>query len=553
MSHAPDSSMLHVGDVLAARYVLTERIGAGGMGRVFRARDEVLRRDVAIKVFFTDPSAEPDPLRRMSEARVLAALDHPSLVTLYDARLSGDDQVYLVMELITGPSLQRRLEEAEIPPAEVAGYLHDLATALGAVHHAGIVHRDVKPSNVLLRPMHQGPRSHEAVLADFGVAHLLDATRLTTPGTIIGTAAYLAPEQVRGETPQPASDIYALGLLTIEALTRLHPFGGGSLQETLLARLARQPTIPGHLGYEWRSLLAAMTAPDAAERPDARTVAERAATLMSSPPTASAPLASTGAAALDPALAETAPWAVPVAARATTAARPASDPASDSLDETAPWAVPVAASSTTDAVGRRRRARLMPASAAASHDALRRRWMWVGAAAGVVVVIGLPLLGLSLQAAGDTTTVGPPAPVPTVSESVAPAVDPAPAGTTAVQPAVNVPEESSGGSSRSVQTSPNETAVVPPAPADDTPLQIAEPETPAKQTDPPAKNASPNGTGPGSSNGNGSSNGKGTPGEKANGSENGTGPGSSNGKGANGKGANGKGANGKGATGAGKN
>ncbi len=276
MSHAPDLTMPHAGDILGGRYVLAERIGAGGMGRVFRARDEVLRRDVAVKIFFADRTDEAESLRRMAEARALAALDHPSLVTLYDARLDTGDHVYLVMELIDGPSLQRRIERGALAPADVAGIVADLAAALAVVHEAGIVHRDIKPSNVLLRPVRGTDRGMEAVLADFGVAHLVDATRLTTPGTVIGTAAYLAPEQVRGEPPQPASDVYALGLLAIEALTRLHPFGGGSVQETLLARLARQPDVPASLGYAWRSLLSAMTAHDPAARPSATAVAEQA-------------------------------------------------------------------------------------------------------------------------------------------------------------------------------------------------------------------------------------------------------------------------------------
>ncbi|KSU55464.1 serine/threonine-protein kinase [Microbacterium enclense] len=285
MSHAPDLSLAHTGDILGGRYILRERLGAGGMGRVFRARDEVLARDVAIKIFHADGTDGPEPLRRMSEARALAALDHPSLVTLYDARLVGEDHVYLVMELIAGPSLQRRIEQQAIPPRELAGILADLAGALAVVHDAGIVHRDVKPSNVLMRPLHGAPRDAEAVLADFGVAHLIDATRLTTPGTVIGTAAYLAPEQVRGEAPQAASDIYALGLLAIEALTRLHPFGAGSLQETLLARLARQPDVPGSLSPQWRALLVAMRVADATARPSAAEVARRAEALAEEEPT----------------------------------------------------------------------------------------------------------------------------------------------------------------------------------------------------------------------------------------------------------------------------
>ncbi len=130
MSLSSDHAMPHAGDILGGRYILRERIGAGGMGRVFRARDEVLARDVAIKIFYADAADEPEPVRRMSEARALAALAHPSLVTLYDARLTGDDHVYLVMELVDGPSLQRRIEQGPLAPAEVAGIVADLAGAL---------------------------------------------------------------------------------------------------------------------------------------------------------------------------------------------------------------------------------------------------------------------------------------------------------------------------------------------------------------------------------------------------------------------------------------
>lgn len=279
MSQSIDAAMLHSGDMLGGRYILSERVGAGGMGRVFRARDTVLGRDVAIKLFHTDHTGELEPSRRLSEARVLAAFDHPSLVTLYDARLDGGDHVYLVMEFVDGPSLQRRIEQDALEPAFVAALLADLARGLAAVHATGVVHRDVKPSNVLLRPTRHSPYGFEAVLADFGVAHLVDAARLTTPGTVIGTAAYLAPEQVRGDAPQPASDIYALGLLTIEALTRLHPYGGGTLQETVLARLSRAPSVPPALGNEWTSLLTAMTALDPSDRPTAAAVADRATAL----------------------------------------------------------------------------------------------------------------------------------------------------------------------------------------------------------------------------------------------------------------------------------
>ncbi|MDQ1084139.1 MULTISPECIES: serine/threonine-protein kinase [Microbacterium] len=473
MSHAPDLSLAHTGDILGGRYILRERLGAGGMGRVFRARDEVLARDVAIKIFHADGAGGPEPLRRMSEARALAALDHPSLVTLFDARLVGEDHVYLVMELITGPSLQRRIEQEAVPSRELAGILGDLAGALAVVHGAGIVHRDVKPSNVLLRPLHGAPREAEAVLADFGVAHLIDATRLTTPGTVIGTAAYLAPEQVRGEAPQAASDIYALGLLAIEALTRLHPFGGGSLQETLLARLARQPDVPGLLSPRWRSLLTAMTATDAAARPSAAEVARRAEALAEEEPalvpdatqylagwmmpTAPIPASTVAAGALDAGASTAATGAMPTGGSTVAAEAAPADAGRVTAGDVPMGGSTVAdgavlpGGSTAAAEALVTRASedtasgqivLAPGDQAAAHTAASRRasarrprrrgWAWVAASAGAALIVGGHLAAFSLGAAHDVTTDRAPASTPSPARSDSPPVaDDTPAATPA--------------------------------------------------------------------------------------------------------------------------
>ena len=403
MSQSIDAAMPYTGDTLGGRYVLSDRVGAGGMGRVFRARDTVLARDVAIKLFHTDRADAIEPGRRLSEARVLAAFDHPSLVTLYDARLDAGDHIYLVMEYVDGPSLQRRIEAGALEPAFVAALLVDLARALAAVHATGVVHRDVKPSNVLLRPTRHSPHGFEAVLADFGVAHLIDATRLTTPGTVIGTAAYLAPEQVRGEPPQPASDIYSLGLLTIEALTRLHPYQGGTLQETVLARLACPPSIPASLGREWASLLTDMTAFDPAVRPPAAVIAERAAALTFStdieiPDADDLEL-------LDLLGVETAPWTPLPDLEAS---------ASASTLATSPPAPPPSGDRRRRATARRRPG-IRPA--------------WLGAAVlAAVLVVGGHVLALSLLAPTQHVTEIAPSPSPS-----APAVqEPAPAQQVAV-------------------------------------------------------------------------------------------------------------------------
>lgn len=267
------------GELLAGRYRLIERVGTGGMARVYRARDELLARDVAVKLFPADGAQHSaDTLRRAAEANVLAALSHPSLVTLYDAHVESGETAFLVMEFVDGPTLRDRMDAGDLDGDQIRAVLSELAAALATVHAGGVVHRDVKPSNVLLRPTPDGTAT-QTVLADFGVAHFIDAARLTSPGTVIGTAAYLAPEQVRGEPPLPASDVYALGLVVLEALTGRHPFGNHSVQATILARLARQPDMPPALAADWAALLTAMTAHEPAARPTAAEVAARAAAL----------------------------------------------------------------------------------------------------------------------------------------------------------------------------------------------------------------------------------------------------------------------------------
>jgi len=262
------------GELLDGRYRLDAQVGVGGMGVVYRARDEILGRTVAVKVF-RESTAEA--ARSSSETRLLAALNHSSLVTLYDAQTSPDHPNYLVMEYVEGPTLRQRLAEAPLDPSDVAMMARDLAEALHVVHRAGIVHRDIKPSNVLLRPSHVPGHEFRAKLADFGIAYLVDSTRLTTPGTLVGTAAYLSPEQVRGAEPAPASDIYALGLVLLESLTGERAYPQSGTHEAALARLTSDPVIPAELGYPWKSLLTAMTARDPEQRPTALDVVVRAA------------------------------------------------------------------------------------------------------------------------------------------------------------------------------------------------------------------------------------------------------------------------------------
>ena len=263
---------------MGGRYRLQELVGIGGMSRVFRATDELLGRTVAVKLFPAAAGNHTDRARLDAETRLLASLSHPSLLTLYDADAFADGSGFLAMEYVDGGTLGDLLEKGPLAPREVAHVAVDLGDALAAVHAAGVIHRDIKPPNVLMRTSHG--RRFQATLADFGIAYLMDSARLTTPGMAVGTAAYFSPEQARGAQPTPASDIYALGLVLIESLTGRRAFPQSTPIEAAIARLHTPPEVPAGFGYGWRSLLTAMTATDPADRPSAAEVADRAARLV---------------------------------------------------------------------------------------------------------------------------------------------------------------------------------------------------------------------------------------------------------------------------------
>ncbi|MET4782932.1 serine/threonine-protein kinase [Glaciihabitans sp. UYNi722] len=264
-----------IGQLLSDRYRVTSIIGRGGMATVYRSDDIRLHRQVAVKLFAA--GAANDDARRHGEVDVLARLNHPNLVTLHDAHLAGAESVmpsYLVMELVDGPDLRSTLAQGPLRGHVSALIASDIAEALVAVHAIGVVHRDLKPANILLVPTGLPTPTHRAKLADFGIAHLVGADRMTTIGTVVGTASYLSPEQASGAEPGPEADIYALGLVVLECLTgeRAYP---GTIVEAMSARIDHDPSIPATIPDAWTALLSQMTARDPALRPTAMEVAVR--------------------------------------------------------------------------------------------------------------------------------------------------------------------------------------------------------------------------------------------------------------------------------------
>jgi serine/threonine protein kinase len=254
--------MVAGGDLVDGRFRLVEQLGSGGMGTVWRARDTLLDRDVALKAVRSDAQASAVSRERvLREARALARLSHPHVVTIHHIVDAGPHP-WLVMELVSGPSLQERLAAGPLTPPEAARLGRQVLSALRAAHAVGVRHRDVKPANVLLRA------DGSAVLTDFGIAGLSDATSLTATGELVGSPEYMAPERIRGHDDGPASDLWSLGLLLYVSTEGVSPLRRATTLATLAAVLDEPvppPVRSGPLG----PVLQALLVRDPAARPDA--------------------------------------------------------------------------------------------------------------------------------------------------------------------------------------------------------------------------------------------------------------------------------------------
>jgi serine/threonine-protein kinase len=250
-----------VGTRVAGRYRLVTHLADGGMGSVWCAHDEVLHRDVALKFLRDDLAADDAVLARFrNEARTAASLSHPDIAQLHDyVERTWEDppEVFLAMELVRGHSLADELRARPRPDATfVRHVLEHAAAALGAAHRVGVVHRDVKPGNLLLDDAGQ------VKLTDFGIARAMEASSITQDGYTTGTAPYMAPEQARGETVGPWSDVYALGVVAFEMLAGRRPFEG------LRRRTDPTPALPGDgMDAELARLVEDCLRPEPADRP----------------------------------------------------------------------------------------------------------------------------------------------------------------------------------------------------------------------------------------------------------------------------------------------
>jgi serine/threonine protein kinase len=269
--------VLKTGVILADRYRLDEPIAAGGVGQVWRGTDLVLQRRVALKLLRPEYAEHPETLERFrAEARHAGSLTHPCIAQVHDYGDGGPSHPpFLVMELVDGPSLADMLAAEPVSPAYALDVIGKAATGLAAAHRTGLVHRDLKPGNILLG------RDGQVKISDFGIAHAAGSARLTDPGLVMGTTQYLAPERIAGTPATPASDLYSMGIVLHECLTGEPPFEGTPAEVMAGHLYLPLPPPPPDTPAEVEELISRLTCKDPAERltdaNDLSTIARRLA------------------------------------------------------------------------------------------------------------------------------------------------------------------------------------------------------------------------------------------------------------------------------------
>jgi eukaryotic-like serine/threonine-protein kinase len=287
--------MLTPGGMLGGRYKLDERIAGGGMGDVWKATDEVLGRVVAVKVLLAALLEEPGFAERFrAEARTMATINHAGVVDIYDYG-NENGTAFLVMEYIEGDALSRTLARVtRLTPGRTMALIAQAADALHAAHEKGIVHRDVKPGNLLVRP------NGTLVLTDFGIARSAAIGQLTQPGSVLGTASYISPEQAAGQGASPLSDVYALGVVAFQCLAGRRPFEGENPLEIAMKHVRdAPPPLPPDVPQPARQIVERAMAKEPSQRfssaAEMAHVARQAAAQLSSAHTGYTPTGQTSA------------------------------------------------------------------------------------------------------------------------------------------------------------------------------------------------------------------------------------------------------------------
>ena len=465
--------MTRTGLILDDRYQLAEPIAAGGVGQVWRASDLLLDREVAVKLLRPEYADHPDTLERFrAEAKHAGSLTHPCVARVYDYGNAGPAiPPYLVMEYVNGPSLADMLAVDPVHPVLALDVAAQAAAGLDAAHRIGLVHRDVKPGNILIGA------DGLVKITDFGIAHAAGSAPITGPGLVMGTTQYMAPERIAGGQATPASDLYALGILIYECLTGLPPYDGGTAEVMAGHLYLPMPPLPAGVPPELGELITRLTAKDPAARlSDAAEVAAIATRLRD------ALAADAGLAVAAPAYAGAVTGSHALTGAALTAAPPAAARAAVDADALCTGLAPQQARpGMTGETGvlddrpltprqpwqpRQPRQPGAPPHSPSDRPVRTGRRRATTLAAGVTVLAGAGVAWLLASGAlhdspaADHTTVSPPATTaPGGSASLAPpATGPAPshsAGGTSAQPGSSATAGASGQATHSPGTSPS--------------------------------------------------------------------------------------------------